>query len=227
MTMKGGVQVSRKSGPVKRSTGSATTEAVSDWQVFSESADLPPVLFHSLEAFVENGYHATTVRDVARRLGQTVPAIYYYYENKQGLLMALLSLSIDDLLDRCSSAEAEQPDDPLARFGAVVRCIVLYAANRRKFALLDAEIRGLEADNRAAYIAKRDKVDAILTATVNDGIRTGVFAAGDAHAVARAILAMCRGVANWYRLDGPLSPALLADLYLTYSLRLVGHPEAG
>ena len=40
-----------------------------------------------------------------------------------------------------------------------------------------------------------------------------------------AILAMCRGIASWYRVDGPLTPAELADLYLTYSLRLAGHPD--
>lgn len=205
----------------KRRSAVRTTKP--EWQLYTESEDLPPVLFHSLDAFVANGYHATSVRDVARRLGQTVPAIYYYYENKQALLMALLSLSIDDLLDRCQRAAAEHRDDALASFEAIVRCIVLYSAHRRTFALLDAEIRGLEPDNRAAYVAKRDKVDGILTDAVNAGIRARLFANGDAHAVSRAILAMCRGVASWYRPNGPLSPDKLADLYVTYSLRLVGH----
>ena len=91
--------------------------------------------------------------------------------------------------------------------------------------LLDAEIRGLEPENRAAYVAKRDQVDAIVTRSVRDGMQRGVFAPGDAHAVSLAILAMCRGIASWYRVDGPLSPTALADLYLTYSLRLAGHPE--
>jgi AcrR family transcriptional regulator len=217
--------VSPKRGAIKQPARPATTEPAPGWQDYTEEEDLPPVLFHSLEAFVEYGYHATSVRQVARRLGQTVPAIYYYYENKQALLMALLSLSIDDLLDRCLRAESEQPDDPLARFGAIVRCIVLYSAHRRKFALLDAEIRGLEPENRAAYVAKRDQVDAIVTRSVKDGMQSGVFAPGDAHAVSLAILAMCRGIASWYRKDGPLSPTALADLYLTYSLRLAGHPD--
>jgi AcrR family transcriptional regulator len=215
----------RTRAPSRSGRRAAPKKNVPDWQVYTETVDLPPVLFHSLEAFVANGYHATSVRDVSRRLGQTVPAIYYYYENKQALLMALLSLSIDDLLERCQAAAAEHAGDPVARFDAIVRCIVLYSANRRKFALLDAEIRGLEPDNRAEYVAKRDRVDALLTRSVNDGINAGLFAKGDSHAVSRAILAMCRGVASWYRADGPLSPTKIADLYVGYSLRLVGYPE--
>lgn len=216
MSPKGSATARARSGRATSST------SLPDWQAYSESEDLPPILFHSLDAFVANGYHATTVRDVARRLGQTVPAIYYYYENKQALLMALLSLSIDDLLSRCERAAAEEPDDPLARLSKIIRCIILYSTHRRKFALLDAEIRGLEPENRAEYVAKRDKIDSILTNAINDGIDAGIFAKGDARALSRAILAMCRGVAGWYRPDGSLTPAELGDLYVMYALRLAG-----
>lgn len=111
------------------------------------------MLRHSLDAFVMNDYHGTTVRDIAKRLGQTVPAIYYHYENKQALLVALLTKSIDDLLDRCTEAEAEAraavADDPAQRLTYLVRCVVLYVANRQQLAFLDAEIRSLESENRA------------------------------------------------------------------------------
>lgn len=226
MSPKGSATARTRSGQAKSSKSpsskSPSSKTLPDWQTYSESEDLPPILFHSLDAFVANGYHATTVRDVARRLGQTVPAIYYYYENKQALLMALLSLSIDDLVSRCERAAAEEPDDPLARFSKIIRCIILYSTNRRKFALLDAEIRGLEPGNRAEYVAKRDKIEAILTAAINDGIDAGIFAEGNARAVSRAMLAMCRGVAGWYRSDGPLAPAELGDLYVMYARRLAG-----
>src|SRR5580658_2479085 len=135
MSPKGSATARTRSGQAK-SSKTLSSKSLPDWQTYSESEDLPPILFHSLDAFVANGYHATTVRDVARRLGQTVPAIYYYYENKQALLMALLSLSIDDLVSRCERAAAEEPDDPLARFGKIIRCIILYSTHRRKFALL-------------------------------------------------------------------------------------------
>jgi AcrR family transcriptional regulator len=208
------------------STEGQTRSEVPAWADYSQDAQLSPVLRHALDAFVEDGYHATTVRDLARRLGQTVPAIYYHYQNKQAVLVALLSLAIDDLLWRVRQAAAEAPDDPLARLGNIVRCLVLFVAYRQKLAFLDGEIRSLEPDNRAEYVARRDEVQNIVDGTVQAGMDAGVFADGDAHAIARAILTMCRGIVIWFRPDGPMSPEAVADLYVTLSLRLAGADPA-
>jgi AcrR family transcriptional regulator len=193
------------------------------WDEYPAETDLPPVLSHARDAFVKNGYHGTTVRDIARRLGQTVPAIYYHYENKQSLLVALLSKVIDELLERCALAEAEAPDDPAQRLSSLVRCIVLYTANRQDMAFLDAEIRSLEPANRKAYVEKRDRVQDMVTRVVTDGMEQKAFLPGDSHAHARAIITMLRGIANWYRPGGHLSPQDVSDQYVTYALRIVGH----
>ena len=200
----------------------ATVPDDREWAAYTESPELPPVLEHALAAFVESGYHATSVRDLAKRLGQTVPAIYYHYENKQALLVALLSESIEDLLHRCQQANAES-DDPLTRLSLVVKCIVLFTTYRRELAFLDAEIRSLEPRNRKAYIAKRDQVEAVVTGAVEDCQAAKVIPRNeDAHAISRAIITMCRGVANWYRPEGPLGPQALADQYVIYALRVAG-----
>ena len=196
---------------------------VTRWDEYPTEPDLPPVLRHALDAFVANGYHGTTVRDLAKRLGQTVPAIYYHYENKQAVLVALMARSIDDLLDRCVLAEAEVEENPAKRLEALVRCIVLYVAHRREMAFLDSEIRSLEPANRDAYVLKRDRMQAMITRVVTDGMERSVFSPGDSHAHARAVLTMLRGIANWYHPGGHLTPADLCDQYVTYSLRLVGY----
>jgi AcrR family transcriptional regulator len=210
----------------KAKANSRTAKALSSWADYSEEVELDAVLAHSLEAFVESGYHATSVRDLARRLGQTVPAIYYHHENKQALLVALLSYSIGDLLERAKAAEAEASGDPLRRFELLVHCMVLFAAHRRELAFLDAEIRSLEPANRKAYVAMRDDLEAMLTDAVEEGMRRKVFAKGDAQAVARATITMIRGIAYWYRIDGPLDPDSLAKLYVMLSLRLAGATSA-
>lgn len=232
-TAKPGAKSAGKSGAKSAGrtaqTGSKRTSAagkeIPSWEDYSSDAELDAVLVHALEAFVESGYHATSVRDLARRLGQTVPAIYYHYENKQALLVALLSHSIEDLLERSKAAEAESPDDPKRRFELLVRCMVLFTAHRRELAFLDAEIRSLESINRGAYVAKRDDVEAMVTGAVEAGMRAKMFAKGDAHAVARATITMVRGIATWYRIDGQLDPDSLAKLYVMFALRLAGDPS--
>ncbi|MGW0571499.1 TetR family transcriptional regulator [Streptomyces tauricus] len=184
--------------------------------------DLHPILLHAMEAFNEHGYHGTSVRDIATRVGVTVPALYYHYENKQALLTTLLETSMKDVLDRCRAAAAEAGDDPLPRFCGMVESIVLYMANRKGMAFLDTEIRSLEPENRARYVALRDYLQHMLLDTVRAGIREGAFTTPIPADAVRAILIMCQGVANWYHVDGPLTAEEVAERHVLLSLGTVG-----
>ncbi len=196
--------------------------AVQRWREYPP-LDLHPVLVRAMEAFNEHGYHGTSVRDIARRVGVTVPALYYHYENKQALLVTLLETSMRDVLDHCRAAVAEAGDDPVARFSAMIECIVLFMANRRGLAFLDTEIRSLEPENRARYVALRDYLEHMLLDTVEAGIAQGHFTTPIPADASRAVLTMCQGVSNWYSSDGPLSPEAIAERYVPLCLGTVGH----
>jgi AcrR family transcriptional regulator len=200
----------------------AESDPTQSWRSYGP-LELPPILRHALEAFVEHGYHATSVRDISRRLGQTVPAIYYHYENKQALLVALLRRSMDDVLSRCRSAAEEAGEDPVRRFASLVECVVLYIAHRRQLAFLDAEMRSLEPKARVAYAAHRDELEMLVREAVTDAVAQHRFTTGYPTQAARAVLTMCLGVATWYRPTGPLPPDELAQQYVGFALGLVGN----
>ncbi|MCF2525922.1 TetR/AcrR family transcriptional regulator [Yinghuangia soli] len=197
-----------------------------DWRAYGPIV-LPPILSASLDAFDEHGYHGTTVRDIARRVGVTVPALYYHYQNKQALLVELLLGSMNAVLGRCRSAVAEAGDHPVDRFSAIVECIVLYMANRAPLAFLDTETRSLEPDNRARYIGMRDELEAVVQTAVRDAVELGEFTTPYPVDAGRAVLTMAQAVAHWYRLDGPLSPKEIADRYVEIALASVGHRPKG
>ncbi|MFI1927845.1 MULTISPECIES: TetR/AcrR family transcriptional regulator [unclassified Streptomyces] len=201
------------------------TAVAPHWRTYAP-LDLHPILVHAMEAFNEHGYHGTSVRDIAGRVGVTVPALYYHYANKQALLATLLETSIKDVLDRCRAAAAEAGDEPLPRFRAMVESIVLYMANRKGLAFLDTEIRSLEPANRARYVALRDYLEHMLLDTVRAGIAQGVFTTPIPADAVRAVLIMCQGVANWYRADGPLGAAEIAERHVLLCLGTVGCAEA-
>ncbi|WP_320774596.1 TetR/AcrR family transcriptional regulator [Streptomyces sp. CRN 30] len=205
-----------------RSAQEITTDTP-HWRVYGPLG-LHPILVHAMEAFDEHGYHGTSVRDIAGRVGVTVPALYYHYENKQALLATLLETSIKDVLDRCRAAAAEAGDDPLPRFCAMVESIVLYMAHRQGLAFLDTEIRSLEPDNRARYVALRDYLEHMLLDTVEAGIARGVFTTPIPADAVRAVLIMCQGVANWYRPEGPLTAEEVARRHVLLALGTVGRP---
>ncbi|MFI8288227.1 TetR/AcrR family transcriptional regulator [Streptomyces sp. ms191] len=202
-----------------------TTPPAEHWRSYGP-LDLHPILMRTMEAFNEHGYHGTSVRDIAGRVGVTVPALYYHYENKQALLATLLETSIKDVLDRCRAASAEAGDDPLARFCGMVESIVLYMAHRQQLAFLDTEIRSLEPQNRARYVALRDYLEHMLLDTVESGRAQGVFTTPIPADAVRSVLVMCQGVANWFREDGPLTAEEVAERHVLLSLGTVGHPGA-
>lgn len=197
-----------------------------DWRAY-DPIKLPPILSASLDAFDEHGYHGTTVRDIARRVGVTVPALYYHYQNKQALLVELLLGSMNAVLGRCRTAVAAVGDHPVDRFSALVECIVLYMANRAPMAFLDTEARSLEPDNRTHYIGLRDELEALVQTAVRDAVEMGEFTTAYPVDAGRAVLTMAQAVADWYRLDGPLSPQQIADRYVEIALASVGHRPKG
>ena len=192
-----------------------------DWRRY-EPLELTPILAAALEAFYEHGFHGTTVRDIARRVGQTVPSLYYHHENKEGVFTALLELGTGEIAWRVKAAAADGGDRPEAQFAHVVEAIVLHMTQRSRLAALDQELRHLSPANRKRYAARRKEIETLLDAIIENGAEQGVFTVEIPEESARAVLGMCQSIARWYHPDGPLTPQELAGRYVDVALKTVG-----
>ncbi|CRK54326.1 TetR family transcriptional regulator [Rhodococcus sp. RD6.2] len=201
--------------------GPAQDESHIDWRQLEE-VQLTPILSASLDAFYELGYHGTTVREVARRVGVTVPALYYHHENKEGLLIALLELSTADVLARAHAADEEGGDDPVRRLANVVEAIVLRMTTRPRLASLEGEVRYLSAENRQRYRAVRKGIEEVVLQIVEAGAESGTFDVDDPAEITRAILGMCQSIPRWYHAEGTLSPQEVAGKYVAIVMKIVG-----
>lgn len=64
----------------------------------------------SLRLFSEKGFHATSIRDIARAAGITEGLIYHYFRSKKDLLKAIVQESVDDSdLEQDLGALEEKP----------------------------------------------------------------------------------------------------------------------
>ncbi|WP_137726144.1 TetR/AcrR family transcriptional regulator [Prescottella subtropica] len=203
-------------------TAGPASETVDGWRVF-EPLQLDPVLAQALHAFHENGFHGTSVRELARRVGVTVPALYYHYENKEAVLVALLDTAVRDLIDRSFAAVAAGGDNPVVRFSNFVEAIVLNMTHRTPQSALDSELRHVSPDNRRNYAATRKRLETMASDLVRDGVEQGVFVIDETEEPVRALLGMAQSIARWYQIDGPLTPGQVADRYTAIALRIVGY----
>jgi AcrR family transcriptional regulator len=194
----------------------STSEAVPAWREFSP-LPLTPILEAALGSFTERGYHGGTVRDIADRVGVTVPTLYYHHGSKQGLLLDLLLLSMEDLVDRTHAALLGAGAQPVPRLVDLVDVIVRFVCHRQRIARLDAEARYLDGDARARYAGRRDVVERRVLGVVEDGVRAGVFDVDHPVDTTRALLGTFQSITTWYRPDGPLPPEEIAARHVGFA----------
>jgi AcrR family transcriptional regulator/DNA-binding transcriptional ArsR family regulator len=223
--------------PEKPNAGAATVRnqdvvhepdppASKDWRRFDPLV-LDPVLRAAVEAFVELGYHGSTVRDIAARSGLSKPGTYHYYPKKQRVLVAILDMTMADLLERSRAAREEGGLDPVRRFALLVECLALYHTYRRDLAFIGAsEMRSLEPANRDRIAALRTEQQGMLDVEVEAATVAGRFTTPFPHEASRALATMCTGLAQWYKPHGPLTPEETAAQYVRFALDLMGHRPA-
>ncbi len=199
-------------------------ETMSQWREYDE-LELTPVLRGALAAFREHGYHGASVRDIAARVGVTVPGLYYHHRNKEAMLAALIDLSIQAVTERVRIAMFDAGDDLRKQLANTIEAVVLHMTYHVDFAFLDPEFRYLEEETSRPYADARRAVERCIAGLIDTGVDTGQFAARVPAGTARALVGMCQSVAFWYREDGPKSPKEIASEYAAIALSIVAHPE--
>lgn len=149
----------------------------------------------ALSVMVDKGMAATTVRDVAQRMGTSSGLIHHYYESMDDLLAAAFERAASKDLEatRVAMARGADPVERLAIFFAT------YVRAEQDWAFqlwLDA---WAEAARRPAVreTSQRQNVawQQLLAETIRAGVERGVMVSGDPEAAAWRILSLLDGLA--------------------------------
>lgn len=195
------------------------------WRAYPEAA-LPPILEAALKCFVEHGYHGTSIRAIAAGAGLSVPGLYHHYSSKQALLVALVASAMNDLWSRSVAALDEAGEDVRRRLDLLVECLVLFHAYHRELAFIAYnEIRSLVGEARESHIAARDRQQRLMDEVVQEGVDRRLFTTPFPREVSRAVVTTCTGVSQWYRPEGELAPAELAEKYRVMVRMAVGSSD--
>jgi AcrR family transcriptional regulator len=160
--------------------------------------------------FNERGYDATSMEERAARLGVTKSAIYHHVPGK----VELLRLALDRALDALFAVTAEPgatTGPAIDRLEHVVRGSVRVLADELPFVTLLLRVRGNSEVEQAALRRRRD-FDRIVTGLVRAAEEEGdVRPDVDPAITSRLLFGTVNSLTEWYRPDGGLTPAALAD----------------
>ncbi|HAF09174.1 MAG TPA: TetR/AcrR family transcriptional regulator [Chloroflexi bacterium] len=179
------------------------------------------ILAAAARIFREKGYHGTSVRDIAEAVGLLKGSLYHYIRSKDELLARLFEGLLEDTVRELGSIVARDAS-PEARLRDMVRAYAdAVMAHHDAVGLYLREWRSLPPAELAGLGARRRRMRALLTDVIDDGVRAGGFAVGDAKIAALAILGSCNWLYEWYRPGGRLSRAAIADELAERAVRSV------
>jgi TetR/AcrR family transcriptional regulator len=173
------------------------------------------ILHAALRAFRENGYHTTTLDDIAERLGVRKTALYHYFPDKESILYECHRESLGEIARMIEEAAAsyERAGEKLAY---LIREHVRVMTETLEGSPLAFEVPALSPERRAEIIAARDRYERVLRDLVVKGIREGEFEQVDPKIAVFAILGAINWIARWYRPGGSIRAAELGSKFADY-----------
>ena len=172
--------------------------------------DRDALLRVAVQVFTERGYDGTSMEDLSARLGITKSSIYHHVPGKAELLRLAVGRALDTL-----EAVTEEPGATagraIDRLEHVVRRSVEVLAAELPFVTLLLRVRGNTEVEQAALARRRrfDRIvsDLVARAAADGDLREGV----DPALTSRLLFGTVNSLTEWYRPDGGLAPADLAD----------------
>ncbi|MGH8617209.1 MAG: TetR/AcrR family transcriptional regulator [Burkholderiales bacterium] len=190
------------------------------WKARGDASDRRDTIMRGLNSVLRKRRGATALRmkDVADHLGLVKGNLYYYFKSKEDLIyhchVKCAQASLDAL------ARARQADGtPGKRLHALLMEHILAMTEGDYGAVLLADMEGMNAAQRRAYVRLRDEFELGVRALIKQGVAAGEFAVANVRTAGFAMLGAINWIPKWYQPDGPLDARTIARQYADLFLR--------
>ena len=197
--------------PSRRSTSSGDRKPREErWAELLEAA---------ADVFFEKGYDATSLQDIADRIGILKGSIYYYIKTKGDLLAHLLREAHETGL-RNVEPIAKREGDPVERLKDMIRAHVRYVcSDRARTAVFLHERKRLDPDQRKEVFGDEHAYRRLFQDVIKEAQTAGLVRKDlDSKLLSLCMLGSLNSLYQWYRPNGAYSIQKIADHYIAVSL---------
>jgi AcrR family transcriptional regulator len=179
--------------------------------------------------FAARGYHAASMDEIAAGVGVTKPMLYSYFGSKEGLYLASVERSGDQLLARFRDAGAL--DAPgRARLAAGIQAFFAFVDERREgWAVLYREAAAQGGPFAARVAELRSRIASIVARLLAEAAEEGEVDAArldDPEAFAHAIVGAGESLANWWLGRPEVPREEMAERLLAFAWSGIAEPAA-
>lgn len=167
----------------------------------------------ALKLFAQEGYHSTTLDEVAKVIGVSKATLYYYFRSKEEIIKAILNRSLDRMKQTLEIRKS--PLSTREKLCQFIEYHITFAADNAELARITFEqLNILPKRSREVVKRKQREVVALLQDLLQQGVDEGIVSIKDTKLAALAIIGMCNWTYHWYRPEGKLTPGQIADMYI-------------
>lgn len=164
--------------------------------------------------FAHQGYHNTSMREIARELDMNQATLYHYFDSKEDILFTLVNDTMDDALQ---TLEAICETDLQAQ-GKLNRVLSFYtdyyAGNQDRLALLVNEQGHLGKKYGDVLIGKQRRYVQLIQSILAELAREGRMKPIPPSVATFAFFGMVHYTIKWYHKEGPIKSDELADYFM-------------
>lgn len=169
-------------------------------------------------AFSENGFHNTTLDDVAAALHITKTALYYYFRNKNDILLACCEIGFD-IGNAALNQALTLPGTGLDRLVSFARLYVANIGREIGACAVMSELKSLPVDDLRLMMQRKRDFDGRMRELVVSGIEDGSIGECDPLMAVNWLMGAATTLSRWYRPDGRYTPDQIGDIYADFARR--------
>jgi AcrR family transcriptional regulator len=174
------------------------------------------------ELFDTNGYHQTSMSDIAFRAGLAKPTLYHYFRGKDEILYSIHDEFIDLLIDAHGRRLAEGATPAALLRGIIGDVLSVMRTHRGHVRTFFEHHRELADGPRELCVEKRNAYQRSVEAVLSAGIEDGSFRPVDVRLMTLALFGMINWSYQWYTADGPQSEEEIAEKFHALMLDGIG-----
>jgi len=172
------------------------------------------ILKAAAACFNEKGYSGTSLKDVAKRLGLTDAALYYYVRNKEELVYQCYLRAAELGAEAMQRAQTEG-DTGLDQASLYVRYHVELLVGPRGPVAIMSEVPSLKPAHRDDVLRTSRRHSSEFERIIEAGIADGSIEPCDVRMTGNAIMGAINWIPKWYHGDAAMAKRIAAEIPAT------------